>query len=183
MLADPVADPFGATGHHDMGYGDEAHSYVVSQDTLTADGGRLTLAPFDPAPATTGIAADQMLLEAWIEPNPGGVAPRAMVLYGLGVGGWNPYVTVDAASILAYLETTTDYTVRRPAGPADVRIDPHLLRLDGQRPLHRRRGRLRLPGQENPAYEGEIECTFTGTLECETLSDDGVLRPGTKGKP
>ena len=54
LLADPVADPFGATGHHPMAYGDETRSFVVSQDTLTADGGRLTLAPFDPAAGDHG---------------------------------------------------------------------------------------------------------------------------------
>ena len=182
LLADPVADPLGATGHHPMGYGDEAHSYVVSQDTLTADGGRLNLAPFDPAPATTGIAADQMLLEAWIAPNPGGVAPRALVLYGQGVGGWNPYVTVDAASILAYLETTTDYTVRRPAGPADVRMTPTSFDWTGSAHFIAAVAVFAYPAEENPAYEGEIECTFTGTLECATLSDDGVLRLGDEGE-
>jgi len=181
LLAAPVADPFGATGHHDMGYGDEAHSYVVSQDAVTADEGRLTLAPFDPAPATTGIAADQKLLEAWIEPSPHAVAPRAMVLYGLGVGGWNPYVAIDAASILAYLETTTDYTVRQPDGPADVRIAPTTFDWTGSAHFIADVTVFAYPATEDPAYEGEIECTFAGTLECETLSDDGVLRPGDEG--
>jgi hypothetical protein len=182
LLADPVADPFGATGHHAMGYGDEARSFVVSQDTLTTDGGRLTLAPFDPAPATTGIAADQMLLEAWIEPSPGGVAPRAMVLYGKGAGGWNPYVTVDAASILAYLETTTDYTARRPAGPADVRTTPTSFDWTGSAHFVADVAVFAYPAEEDPAYQGEIECTFTGTLACATLSDDGILRPGDEGE-
>jgi hypothetical protein len=183
LLADPVDDPLLGTGYHAMEYGDEAHSYVVSKDTgVTNDGGRLVLAPFDPAPATTGIAADQMLLEAWIEPFPGGVAPRAIVLYGLGVGGWNPYVTIDAAAILAYLETTTDYTVRAPGGPADVRTIPTSFDWTGSAHFIAGVAVFSYPDEADPAYEGQIECTFTGTLECATLSDDGVLRPGDEGE-
>jgi len=184
LLVDPVADPLLGTGQHAMEYGDEAHSYLVSQDTgLTNDGGRLVLAPFDPAPATTGIAADQILLEAWIDPHPGRVAPRAMVLYGLGVGGWNPYVTIEAAAVLAYLETTTDYTVRAPDEPADVRLMPTVFDWTGSAHFVADVAVFAYPDTGNPAYEGQIECTFVGTLECATLSDDGILRPGDEGEP
>jgi len=182
LLADPVADPLAGTGYHNMEYGDAIRSFVVSQDALTADGGRLVLAPFDPAPATTGIAADQMLLEAWLEPYPGGVAPRAIVLYGLGAGGWNSYVAVNTASILAYLETTTDYQARQPAGAVGVETRPTVFDWTGSAHFVAAVTVFAYPDTRIPAYEGEIECTFTGTLECETLSDDGVLRPGDEGE-
>jgi len=183
LLADPVDDPLLGTGYHAMEYGDEAHSYVLSTDgSVTNDGGRLALAPFGPLPATTGIGADQILLEAWIEPFPGGVAPRAIVLYGLGVGGWNPYVVVDAASILEYLTTTTDYEVRKPDGLPDVRTTPTSFDWTGSAHFIADVAVFEHPAGEAPAYEGQIECTFTGTLECATLSDDGVLRPGDEGE-
>ena len=180
LLADPVADPFGATGHHAMEYGSGARDSVVSQDTLGAAGGRLVLALFREPPATTGIAADQMLLEAWIDPGSGPVHPRAIVLYGLGVGGWNPYVTIDAAAIMAYLETTTDYQARRVEGPVWLSLTPSVFDWTGTARLVTRVG-VFASGSDVAAYAGEIECTFTGTLACETLSDDGVLRPGDEG--
>ncbi|MBP1632697.1 MAG: putative peptidoglycan binding domain protein [Acidobacteria bacterium] len=181
LLADPVADPFGATGHHAMEYASEARDSVVSQDTLDAGGGRLTLALFDLPPTTTGIAADQILLEAWIDPSAGPVAPRAIVLYGLGVGGWNPYVTIDAASIMSYLETTTDYQARHITGPVSLSLTPSVFDWTGTAHLVTRVG-VFASGSDVAAYAGEIECTFTGTLACETVSDDGVLRPGDEGE-
>ena len=183
MLTDPVDDPLLATGYHRMGYGDEAHTHLVSaDDSLTNDGGRLALALFTPLPETTGIGADQILLEAWVEPFPGGVAPRAIVLYGLGGGGWNPYVVVDAASVLEYLMTTTDYEVRKPDGPPDVRTTPTSFDWTGSAHFIADVAVFEHPAGDTPAYQGQIECTFTGTLECETLSDDGVLRPGDEGE-
>jgi hypothetical protein len=185
LLAAEVADPVLGSGYHAMEYGDETRSYVVSQDAdATNEGGRLFLAPFDPAPATTGIGADQMLLEAWIDPhNPATAAPRAMVLYGLGVGGWNPYVTVGADDILAYLLTSTDYQARQPEGPVDVRTIPTVFDWTGSAHFVADVAVFAHPAGESPAYEGQIECTFVGSLECTTLSDDGILRPGDEGEP
>lgn len=184
LLAAEVADPVLGSGYHAMEYGDETRSYVVSQDHgVTNDGGRLFLAPFDPAPATTGIGADQILLEAWVDPhNPATAAPRAIVLYGLGVGGWNAYVVVDAASVLEYLMTTTDYEARKPDGLPDVRTTPTSFDWTGSAHFIADVAVFEHPAGDTPAYTGQIECTLAATLECITLSDDGVLRPGDEGE-
>lgn len=183
LLVEQVADPLLGTASHDMEYGDATRTFVISQAALTAAGGKLILAPFDPAPTTTGLAADQILLEAWIAPH-AGVAPRAIVLYGLGVGGWNPYVVIDSASILAYLSTSTDYLARRPQGPVDVRTTPTSFDWTGSAHFIADVAVFAAdPAGDSPAYEGQIECTYVGSLECETLSDDGILRPGDEGEP
>ena len=183
LLADPVADPLLGSGSYAMEYGDATRTFVVSQATLTAAGGRLVLAPFDPAPATTGIASDQRLLEAWIDPHDAATAaPRAMVLYGLGVGGWNPYVVITADSILEYLLTTTDYQARAPEGQVDIRTTPTAFDWTGSAHLVADVAVFAHPAGDTPAYAGQIECTYVGTLECETLSDDGILRLGDEGE-
>ena len=181
LLAAEVADPLLDSGSYAMEYGDATRTFVVSQAALTAAGGRLVLAPFDPAPATTGIGTDQILLEAWIEPH-AGVAPRAIVLYGRGVGGWNPYVVIDAGSILDYLMTTTDYQARAPEGPVDARTTPTAFDWTGGAHFLADVAVFAQPADDSPAYEGQIECTYVGSLECVTLSDDGILRLGDEGE-
>jgi hypothetical protein len=182
LLREVVADPVLDTGYYAMVYGDEGHTYVVSEAELADSGGYLRLAPFSPAPAVSGLGADQLLVEAWVEPHPDAPAPRAMVLYGLGVGGWNPYVAISADDILDYLLTTTDYRARAPEGVVDLRFLPSAFDWTGSAHFVTAVTVFTYPDTTDPAYEGEIECTFTGTLECETLSDDGILRPGDEGE-
>ncbi|MBN2112784.1 MAG: peptidoglycan-binding protein [Acidimicrobiia bacterium] len=187
LLADPVADPLRDTGSHQMRYRNPQQDEVVSQDTLDGTGTRLSLRLPDPMPTITGLNSDQMLLQVSFTEGPYAPDYQALVLYGRGLGGWNPYVVIDYASILAYLETTTDYQARRVEHLAALELAPKVFDWTGS--AHFIAGVSVFPaddyfggGEPVAAYTGEIECTFTGTLECETVSDDGILRPGDEGE-
>jgi len=187
LLADLVADPLRGTGSHRMRYRNPQQDEVVSEDTLDSAGTRLSLRLPDPMPATTGLGSDQMLLLASFTEGPYAPDFHALVLYGRGVGGWNPYVVIDYASVLAYLETTTDYQARRVEPLAAVELAPTTFDWTGS--AHFIAEVSVFPaddyfggGEAVAAYTGEIDCTFTGTLECTTISDDGVLRPGDEGE-
>lgn len=184
FLAAPVQDTLLGTGYHQMQYGDEFGSYVVSVDSLTGSGeaDRLALAVLEPFPETTGVAADQMLVGAWVDNWTGDIAPTAIVLYTLGAEGWTAYVTITDAAVLGFLETTTDYQARMPDGPAIARTALNTFAWSG--------GSAQFTGlvtvldyvaDYDQVFGGEIECVLSGALECLLVSDDGVLRPGDEG--
>jgi peptidoglycan hydrolase-like protein with peptidoglycan-binding domain len=186
LLDDPVEDPFFRTGFHAMTWGDDLHSHVVSIDPLEGadpETNRLGVGPLDPMPPTTGVTADQMLVEVWVDHATGDVAPTGVALYTLGAQGWGVYVAITSDAILAFLETTTDYGAKRPAGLPVVQT--LLTQFDWAGGTAHFTADVvvgdALSSDSSPAYEGQVECTLAAALDCMVISDDGVLRPGDEG--
>ena len=181
----PVQDTLLDTGFHEMEYVDEAHTYLVSVDSLT--GGdpavdRLAVGLLTPTPISTGIAGDQILAAVWVDNWSGDIAPTGVALYQIGVAGWTAVASVEDDEILGFLNTTTDYTARRPDGPPILQTV--YSEFDWTGSAHFLAGvsvfDLFIPDAA-PAFEGQIECTVDPALVCTLLSDDGVLRPGDTG--
>ncbi|HSG78208.1 MAG TPA: peptidoglycan-binding domain-containing protein [Acidimicrobiia bacterium] len=181
FLAAPVEDPFFGSGFHDVAATDDTNSRMVSADAVRDDD-LLVLEPLDPEPILTGLGEGELLVTASIEGPSGEPAPTATVLYALGPNGWSVYTTVSDASVLTYLETTTDYQARGPSGA--VVVVPTITRFDwAGRALFTADVAVYRDGEpDTPAFEAEIECTVTAEYECMLISDDGVLRPGDEGE-
>jgi hypothetical protein len=175
FLTAGVADPFFDSGYHPMQWAGDAHEFLESVDTLPG-GGRLGLGPVALA-GTTGLEPDQRLVAVWVE---GSVDDFAVALYRLGPAGWAPVAVFLNTATLGFLETTTDYLAKQPAGPAILHVFPSAFSWDGST------ARL-IAGVEvyddleatNVVYTGEVDCAITPEGGgCILLSDDGVLRPG-----
>jgi hypothetical protein len=108
--------------------------------------------------------------------------PSAIVVYGPGVEGFDALIVVDSEMVEAALLETTDYAAAAPDGPAVISLAPTEFDAAGMTFV----ADVRVDDADDPgeaAYEGEIACDFSGEdLVCETLSDDGVLRPGDEGE-
>jgi hypothetical protein len=177
FLTAGVSDPFSDTGYHQMQWADDTHQLVVSTDELPG-GGRLILGDLG-LPAPTGLESDQRLVQIWVQESPADIPPFAVALYRLTAAGWTPDAVFLNASILGFLEETTDYQAKKPAGPAVLRSFPSAFNWDGSARM--------IAGVEvyddlaatNVVYAGEVECAITPEGGgCTLLSDDGVLRPG-----
>lgn len=176
-------DPFMGTGFRQMTLLDERGVLVSDDPIIGTDVGvdLLGIGPILPPPVVTGIEPSQLLVEAWIDNYTGDIVPTAIVLYTLAPDGWVATAVIDSASLEAALLQTTDYDAAAPAGP--VGIDAFVLTFDWTARVFSARVAVvnYLAGFEL-VYEGEIECTIGVPLECTTLSDDGVLRPGDEGE-
>ena len=181
----PVQDTLLDSGFHEMQYVDEAHSYLVSVDSLT--GGdpavdRLAVGVLAPPPTTSGIAGDQILAAVWVDNWAGDIAPTGIALYTVGVAGWTAIASIEDDEILGFLDTTTDYTARRPSGPPVLQAV--YSQFDWTGSAHFLAGvsvfDLFIPDAA-AEFEGQIECTVDPALACTLLSDDGVLRLGDTG--
>jgi hypothetical protein len=181
----PVQDTLLDTGFHEMQYVDDAHSYLVSVDSLT--GGdpavdRLAVGVLAPPPTTSGIAGDQILAAVWVDNWAGDIAPTGIALYTVGVAGWTAIASIEDDEILGFLDTTTDYTARRPDGPPVLQAV--YSQFDWTGSAHFLAGvsvfDLFIPDAA-AEFEGQIECTVDPALACTLLTDDGVLRPGDTG--
>jgi len=187
FLDAPVEDPLLGSGFHTMAYGDDTQTYLVSVDPLQGTDpqvDRLGIGLLDPPPATSGVADDQRLVGVWVDNWSGDIAPTGVAFYTVGADGWGVYAAITSEAVLAYLETTADYTAKRPDGPPVVQTILSVFEWAA--------GTARfiadvavfdyLDADSGAAFEGEIECTLGIALECELLSDDGVLRPGDEGE-
>ena len=110
--------------------------------------------------------------------------PTAVTLYTRGAAGWTAYATLRSDEVVAFLETTTDYAARRPAGtPLPLLIVTEFDWAGGTARVVAGVAVFSSANLEAPAaFEGQIECTIAATLDCVLLSDDGVLRPGDEGE-
>ncbi len=176
-------DPFMGTGLQQMSLDDE-RGVLISDDPIvgTAAGvDLLGIGLMQPEPIMTGIGPDQRLVETWIDNYSGDIAPTAIVLYTLAPDGWVATAVIDSASLEAALLQTTDYDAAAPAGP--VGIDASVMTFDWTaRIFSAAVAVFDYSAGFDLVYEGEIECTIGDPLECTTLSDDGVLRPGDEGE-
>ena len=179
FLTAAVADPFTeGGGYHDMEWGDDTHQFLLSVDGL-AGGGRLAVGAFD-LPTPTGIGADQRLINVFNPESGEPVTPFGVALYRLGASGWDPEVVFLNAQLLQFLETTTDYQARMPAGTAVLHVFPSAFSWDGT--LARMIAGVEVYDDlaaTNVIYQGEVDCAVGADGGgCILLSDDGVLRPG-----
>jgi hypothetical protein len=184
----PVEDSVFYTGFHTMSY-DESGFSLVSDDLLGLEGypdARLGIGLLDPSLPTTGIASDQKLVVVYATGTGGdtGVAPTdaAIVLYTLGEDGWHAYATIADSAVLEFLKTTTDYQAKEPdvGGVAKTLLTS----FDwGAGSAHFTADVLVYDAEDlvTTFFEGSIECTLAGALDCILTSDDGVLRPGDEG--
>jgi len=176
-------DPFMGTGFQLMSLYDE-RGVLVSEASIVGSGpgvDLLGIGPLLPEPIATGLGPDQMLFESWIDNYSGDLVPTAIVLYSRTADGWVATAVIDSASVEAALLLTTDYAAAAPAGP--VAIQMSLSEFDWTVRLFRAGVSAFDYFEEfELVYEGEIECTIGTPLECTTLSDDGVLRPGDEGE-
>jgi peptidoglycan hydrolase-like protein with peptidoglycan-binding domain len=184
LSAAPVEDPLMGSGWHDLAWVDDAQTVLQSPRSVTDSGellDLLTLTAWDPAPATAGLAADQILVNAWVDYPSMDIIPWAAVLYTPGADGFEATVVIDPDSIEAALLETTDYAAAAPGEPIVMGFTLSAFDLSTSRII----GIVMVNafGSADTAYEGEIECDFSGSpLVCITLTDDGVLRPGDEGE-
>ena len=109
------------------------------------------------------------------------VPPGALVAYSPTEEGWVPSLVITDEQILTALLETTDYAAVAPADEAPMNLSPSM--LDTAMSTLIAAIQVFDPGEEGFAYEGEIQCDFSGDpLTCVTLTDDGVLRPGDEGE-
>lgn len=178
LLRAPVGDPFFDAGRFTMDWADGAHERLVSVDRLP-DGSRLAIGDFD-LPAAEGLAAEERLVIVWADESPKDVPPFAVALYRLGADGWDPIRVFHNLNILGYLETTTDYQARMPAGPAVLHVFPSEFWWDGD--LARMIAGVEVYDDlaaTSVVFTGEVDCGITAAAGgCLLISDDGVLRPG-----
>lgn len=178
-----VEDPLMGSGWHTLQWGDDAYTILESRRSTTGDAGFLDLldmVSWEPAPAVTGLAPDQVLVHAFIAFPSMDIPPHALVVYSPGGQGWEPALVIDDASIETALLETTDYAAVAPAGPAVVDFTTTSLDMSTSTFV----GTVRVTdlGSFETAYEGEVSCDFSAALTCVTLTDDGVLRPGDVGE-
>ncbi|HAX82434.1 MAG TPA: hypothetical protein DCY40_07705 [Actinobacteria bacterium] len=164
----------------------EGGPFLLSADSLTGPNpevDRLAIGDLDPAPTTTGIGDDQRLVGVWVDNWSGDVAPAGVTLYTSGIEGWSATATLADDEVLAFLETTGDYSARRPEGPPVLQLTVTQFDWTGQAHFIALVSVFDLMLTDAPAaYQGEVECTLAATLECGLLSDDGVYRPGDTGE-
>jgi hypothetical protein len=176
-------DPFMGSGFHVVRLADE-RGVLVSEDSITGaapPADSLVLGLIVPEPTIVGLSPQQRLFEVWVE-EPSGAAPSATVVYTLGPDGWVATTVVTSASLEDAVADSTDYAAVAPGGPVTMGFFVSLFDSTA--------GQLRAGvtafdtsgGGYELFYEGEIECTFGDPLECTTLSDDGILRPGDEGE-
>jgi len=179
-----VDDPLMGSGWHTLEWGDDGYTVLESSRSTTGDAEFLDLldvVSWDPAPAVTGLAADQVLVHAFIAFPSMDIPPHALVVYSPGGRGWESALVIDDASVETALLETTDYAAVAPAGPAVVDFTPTSLDMTSSTFV----GMVRVVELDTyeTAYEGEVSCDFSAaTLACITLTDDGVLRPGDEGE-
>lgn len=176
-------DPLMGSGMHRMTLLDE-RGVLVSQDSIMGSGADLDLlgiGPILPPPEIIGLNPYQVLLETWVDNYTGDIVPTATVLFTLDEDGWFVTSAIQAAAVEAALLDTTDYAAVAPDGP--VGVDTSVSVFDWSAGIFRADVTVfDYFAEYRVAYEGEIECTIDEPLECTTLSDDGVLRPGDEGE-
>ena len=176
-------DPFMGSGFHVMRLDDE-RGVLVSEGSITGaapPSDSLVVGLILPEPTITGFGPQQRLFEVWVE-DPSGAAPSATAVYTLGPDGWVATTVVTSEALEDAVSASTDYVAAAPGGPATMGLFVSLFDLVADL--------LRVDvtafdttgGGYELFYEGEIECAFGDPLECTTLSDDGVLRPGDEGE-
>ncbi len=176
-------DPFMDTGFYAMEWHDERH-VLVSRDSIMGSGPGLDLlglAAIEPPPAITGLSGNQLLLEAWVDNYTADIVPLAIVLYTRDPSGWVATAVIDGASVEAALLLTTDYDAIAPDGPVAVETEVSVFDWASRR-FSAAVSVFDYTAGFDLAYEGEIECTIADPLECTTVSDDGILRPGDEGE-
>jgi len=180
-----VQDPLMDSGWHRLDWADDAHTVLQSRRSTTGDAellDMLDIVAWDPYPTATGLAADQVLVNAFIAFPSMEVGPSAIVVYTPGGEGFEATIVIDDASVEAALLETTDYAAAALDGLAVVEFVPAIFDLDASVIT----GMVEILDMDDgfeTAYEGEIECDFSGDpLTCVTLTDDGVLRPGDEGE-
>jgi hypothetical protein len=184
----PVEDPLYGSGYHQMGWGSEEDLLLLSDGPIisTGDpqlgGDRLAIEGFESPPAVGGLASDQVLVSARVFLPSGAESPSALVVYGPGSEGFEAVTVIHSDSFEAALLETTDYAAVAPGGPVEMWYTPTEFDAAGRTLVTG----IRVAERSDPGeavYEGEIACDFGGDdLVCETLSDDGVLRPGDEGE-
>ena len=176
-------DPFMGSGFQLMNM-DEARGVMVSAASIMGSEPGVDLlgvGPILPRPVVTGLGPDQVLLESWIDNYSGDIVPMAIVLYSGAPDGWVASAVIDTAAVEAALALTTDYAVAAPSGP--VTVEMSLSQFDWTTRVFRTGVAAFDYSDGNELfYEGEIECLIGTPLDCTTLSDDGVLRPGDEGE-
>jgi hypothetical protein len=184
LVSMPVEDALLGSGFNEMEWGNDVHTVLFTPAPVDGPGGSgvLTLMPLAVEPPTTGIGDDQMLLMAAVLDYSGDIAPAGIVLYTLAGSVWEATIPIVSYDILAVLEGTTDYAAVAPASP--VVVGGLLVSFDwsGTVATFTIDVVVQLPTTPDPVYSGQLECTHDGTtLDCGTLSDDGVLRQGDEG--
>ncbi len=176
-------DPFMGSGFHEMRLYDERGVLVSEESIMGSEPGTdlLGVGLILPTPVVTGLGPDQMLFEAWIDGYSGDFAPSAAVLYTSAPDGWAVTAVVDTAAVETALLLTTDYAAAAPGGPVGVQMTVTIFDWTTRMFSADIVVWDYLGGYES-VYEGEIECTIASPLECTTLSDDGVLRPGDESE-
>ena len=176
-------DPFMGSGFHVLRLADE-RGVLVSEDSMTeaappADS--LVVGLILPEPTTIGLGPLQRLFEVWVE-EPSGAALSATVVYTLGPDGWVATTVVTSAALEDAVSTSTDYAAVTPGGSVTMGFFVSLFDSTAGL-LHAGVTAFDTSGGGYELfYEGEIECDFGDPLECTTLSDDGILRPGDEGE-
>jgi len=181
-----VEDPLLGSGFNEMGWANDAHTALVT--TMPVDGpggtGVIQITALSGEPATTGLDESHRLLSVAVLDYSGDTAPAAIVLYSLAGTVWEATIPIVSTDLLTLLEGTTDYAAVAPDGP--VTLGGVLVSFDWA-------GGIadfvidvvvqETPPTADPVYSGQLGCTHDGaSLECVTLSDDGVLRPGDEGE-
>ncbi len=176
-------DPLMSSGFQPMDWREDLQAFV-SRESISGSGPGLDLlaiGPLEPAPAVVGLERSHILARAWITSYTGDIVPNAIVLFRGGPAGWATRAVIDSASLETALLLTTDYDAVAPTGP--VAVETYLSLFDWTSGVFRAAVAVfDYSAGFELAYEGEIECTIGDPLECTTLSDDGILRPGDEGE-
>jgi hypothetical protein len=182
-IGDMFEDPFFDTGFHEMGWADE-RNLLVSRTSIIGEGDIDDLLGVEhllPAPATTGIGDDQLLLQAFVDYYTGDIVPTAIVLYTQTGTNWAVTASIDSFAMEEALLDTTDYAVLAPGGP--VVVQTFVSSFDWTaREFVADVSVLDYFDGFSLVYEGQVQCSIADPVEYTTLSDDGVLRPGDEGE-
>lgn len=176
-------DPFEDSGFVAMDWIDE-RGVLVSGESIMGSGPGLDLlglGPLLPPPTLTGVGTNQVLVQAWVDNYTGDIVPQAIVLYTRDPSGWVATAVIDSIAVEEALLLTTDYDAVAPPGPVAVQTTVSVFDW-AARVFRAGVSVFEYSGGFELTYEGEIECSIADPLECTTLSDDGVLRPGDEGE-
>jgi len=178
-----VEDPLMGSGFHDLAWADDALTFLSSSRPTTGVEGEdlIAMSAVESEAVVTGLDVGQVVVRVWLAFTSFDVPPSAVVVYTPGPGRFEATTVIDDVSLEAALRGTTDYAAVAPAGEPQLVFT--VLTLDMVTGLLIARVTVRDIDAGQTVYEGEISCDFSaGLLECVTLTDDGVLRPGDAGE-
>ena len=144
---------------------------------VVVDGGTVVLRKLEGVDAS-GLGAERILVTTECGDPDDGIA-LGFAMYTLAGSAWEATITVAEPDLRTVLEGTTDYAAAGLSGP--VKVVPTLVSFAWSGAAEFVVDVEAIGGADT--YVGQLGCTHDGTtLECTTLSDDRVLRPGDEGE-